>query len=595
MFRARVSPLWLLVSCAAAMAAPAAAQAQVVDSLVTAAAPTDGYLQNASDEPAMAVDASRPNVLAIGAHELMDQQRCSRAAVTSLGSCTFPINGLTTNAGVGITGIYFSFDSGRSWTQPTYQGFTADACDPAVEPCVPKVGPIHTVPNYYEDGLRTLGDPALAFGPIPDQNGNFSWDNGSRLYLSSISNNLTNTAIGEDGQNSATTISASFIDKVTPDRVEDQASWSRPYFPDPHVAIAAFLHKPGIWADNAASSPHFGNVYVCYSDQHSASRGAATTLFANVATSRDGGVNWKARAVAPPWFNAQQGGRFSCAVRTDSHGAVYVFFTRYAFGTPAIGSHTMVKSLDGGQTWTPPREILEMHDPCFFQDPLPPFSCVMDGFRGTRIDVTPSPSVDIANGAPTGEDATNELVDVWGDARFGLNNEVTMLSYSTDLGETWSDPEVVSRPGDRPVFSAAAIAPDGTRMYLVYMGFTAPFQTTTANPRPVHGVLASAAVGADGAPSGWTTLYNGPTGDARGSGFLGVNREFLGDYVYAAATRTYGAATWTDLRRIANCPAVDVHRQKSLDAGFNVSPAPWPIADCPANFGNTDIFSATTG
>jgi hypothetical protein len=136
MFRARVSPVWFLVCCAAAMSAPATAQAQVVDSLVTAAAPTDGYLQNASDEPAMAVDASRPNVLAIGAHELMDQQRCSRAAVTSLGSCTFPINGLTTNAGVGITGIYFSFDSGRSWTQPTYQGLTAAACDPTVEPCV---------------------------------------------------------------------------------------------------------------------------------------------------------------------------------------------------------------------------------------------------------------------------------------------------------------------------------------------------------------------------------------------------------------------------------------------------------------------------
>jgi hypothetical protein len=582
---------------AAAIAAPgeAPAAAATAESLVTTAGPTGQFPRNANDEPAMAVDASRPNVLAIGAHELMDQQPCSRAASTSSGRCTFLVNGLSTNAGVGITGVYFSFDSGHSWTQPTYQGLTAADCDPTVEPCVPKVGPIHTVPNYYEHGLRTLGDPAVAFGPTPDQNGSFSWDNGSRLYLGTIANNLTNTNIGEEGQNTATTITASFIDNVTPERIETQANWSRPYFADPHVATAAFMHKPAIWADNAASSPHFGNVYVCYSDQHSLSRGAATTLFANVATSTDGGVSWKARAVAPPVFNAEQGLRFGCTVRTDSHGVVYVFFTRYAFGAPGLGTHTMVKSLDGGQTWTPPREILDMNDACYVRDPLSPFSCVMDGFLGTRIDVTPTPSVDVANGAPTGEDATNELVDVWGDGRFGFNNEVSLLSFSTDAGDTWSDPEVVSLPGDRSLFSAPAIAPDGSRLYVAYMGLTEPFQSTTANPRPVHGVLVSAPVGADGAPNAWSTVYDGPAGDARGSGFLGSNREFLGDYVYAVATRTYGAGTWTDLRRSANCPAVDAWHQQSLDAGQRVFPAPWPLAVCPDNFGSTDINSASTG
>jgi hypothetical protein len=85
--------------------------------------------------------------------------------------------------------------------------------------------------------------------------------------------------------------------------------------------------------------------------------------------------------------------------------------------------------------------------------------------------------------------------------------------------------------------------------------------------------------------------YDGPTCDARGSG---LRFEFLGDYVYAIAARTYGAGTWTDLRRSTNCPAVDEWRQQSLDAGLLLFPAPWPLAACPVDFGNTDIFSAST-
>jgi Neuraminidase (sialidase) len=225
------------------------------------------------------------------------------------------------------------------------------------------------------------------------------------------------------------------------------------------VAEAAFQHKPALWADNAASSPYFGNVYVCYSDQHSSGQGHALSFFANVARSTDGGVNWSARSVLPAISNFEQGGHFACAVRTDSHGVVYVFFNHYAFGFPGNGSHTMVKSSDGGRTWTQPREIVAQNDACYAADYLAPFSCVMDGFLGVRIDVTSAPSVDIANGAPSGENATNEIVDVWGDGRFGFNKEAALLSYSTDGGDTWSDPKTVSLPGDRALFAAVAICP----------------------------------------------------------------------------------------------------------------------------------------
>jgi hypothetical protein len=132
-------------------------------------------------------------------------------------------------------------------------------------------------------------------------------------------------------------------------------------------------------------------------------------------------------------------------------------------------------------------------------------------------------------------------------------------------------------------------------MYLSYNAFTTPFSTTTAIPRLEHGVLVSAAVGTDGAPTGWTNEFVGRSGDARGTsqGRILYN-EFLGDYVYAIATRTYGAGVWTDVPSTSDCPAMDAWRQTSFDAGHLVFPAPWPLADCPANFGNNDISSATT-
>jgi hypothetical protein len=574
------------------VAAPSGAAATATDALVSVGSPTGLHPENAQNEPALAVDASRPTVLAAGANDLVDMQPCSQLAATTASACSFPLG--TFNLGVGLGGVYFSFDSGHSWVQPTYTGLTAAGCSPTAEPCTPVVGPIHTVPNYYEAGLRSRSDPGTAFGPAPGADGAFSWENGSRFYYANLATNLTDTRIG-GGVNTSIAIAVSHIDDVTAGSIQDQSNWSAPMLVTPRSSSSAGFDKEQIWADNAATSPFFGNVYACYVDFHSFSGGNGFPLFPYVATSADGGDHWTSRIVGPPLANFQKGSRTGCTVRTASDGTVDAVYGHFVNGTPGTGSHTLIQSFDGGKHWTQPDEFLSMNDACYVIDPVSG-RCVGDGIAGARIDLSAAPSIDIANGAPTGEGATDEIVDVWSDGRFGLNNEKTLLSYSTTGGASWSDPSVVSEAADRSEYSAAAISPDGSTVYLVYMGEQAPFQSTTASPRPNHGVMRMTALGSDGAPTGWSTIYTGPSGDARGTsqGRILYN-EFMGDYVYAIATTTYGAGVWTDVRNATDCPAMDAWRQASFDAGRRVFPAPWPLGDCPSGFGNNDIFSATTG
>ena len=82
------------------------------------------------------------------------------------------------------------------------------------------------------------------------------------------------------------------------------------------------------------------------------------------------------------------------------------------------------------------------------------------GIAGARADLAAMPWVDIANGAPTGADATNEIVDTWVDGKFGLNNESTMLVLFDERRETWSTPTPISQPGDSPAYTAPAISPE---------------------------------------------------------------------------------------------------------------------------------------
>jgi hypothetical protein len=228
-------------------------------------------------------------------------------------------------------------------------------------------------------------------------------------------------------------------------------------------------------------------------------------------------------------------------------------------------------------------------------DPLSGWQ-VIDGYTGARTGNSGSPSVDIANGAPDGTDATDRILVSWANTGADAATQGAMVSSSTDRGQTWSEPRSVALPGDRPLYSAPAISPSGDRAYVVYEAVTSPWRgSDTSSPRPYHGVFMSAPITAAGIGA-WSTEYDGPTGDLRAT-FPGgrLREERVGDYLSAAASRSYGAGVWIDVRDATVCPAIQDWRAASLAAGAPVMPPPSPLTDCPPTFANSDVFTATTG
>jgi hypothetical protein len=576
------SAFWAFV-----VAAPAVADSSV---LVSEGSPQTPFSQNKQNEPALAVDQSNPTILAQGANDNIDLEACNAADDTT---CPF-------TPGVGTSGLSFSLDGGSSWTQPTYSGFSARTClgvvgssDPGCTPLTPtEGGEIGTLPWYYENGVVSDGDPAVAFGPKPDANGNFSWANGSRLYYANLTANFAakrnDFAIkGVEG------IGVSRTDDATAAANDTKGAWMPPVLV-PSTSGAAFADKEQVWADNASSSPHFGNAYLCFANYRGGPSAGSAAHNLLVATSTNGGASWSRVQVAgiPGSASGTQFGALSgasgCTIRTASDGTVYVFWLGWNQKLKQNGIY-MATSTDGGATFTAPRRLFQVvHTGAF--DPVQG-RFVMDGIAGARDDLSDAPSIDIANGAPTGTGASDQIVLTWVDGRDGLNNEHVMFTTSTDGGEHWTDPTAVESAGDRGFYSAAAISPNAQDVYLVYNAFLAPFRNDTTSPRPLVGVVKHADVAADGSVGSFTELNRGIPGDARGASANALTDEFLGDYVYAVATNDYGAAVWNDVRRADDCPAIDAWRN-SLQGGPD-APKPAPEQDCPAGFGNTDIFGGS--
>ncbi len=550
------------------------------DVLVTTGSPATTFAQNKQNEPAVAVDPNNPSVVVAGANEEIDLEACNAGNPTS---CPF------TN-GVGVSGVYFSFDGGGSWTQPTYTGFSARGCL-GPSPCTPTAGgPIGTLPWYFENGLVSGGDPSLAFGPRPGTGGTFSWANGSRLYYANLTSNFgTQVFRGFEG------IAVSRTDDIAIAALGGTAgknAWKTPVLAMTRQSSTTFSDKEALWADNAASSPFFGNVYVCWASF----RSQEISPFAlpepiMVGSSTDGGDTWSQPVqLSQAANNIAVNGRQFCAVRTDSKGTVYVFWIGSA--RPGQNAHFMTRSFDGGRTYERPRVVATFNPVGQFDANTGRFS--FDGIGGARTST--ASSVDVANGAPTGAGATDIIALAWSDGTTptatGQPFERALVQLSKNGGVTWTTPVNAAPSTDRPDFTAVAISPNGQHVYVVYDAFHAPWQSTTSAARTMEGVVRHATVTTATLAIGiWADVHRGASGDARGSAQNNQRAEFLGDYNYAMATNTNVVAVWNDVRDAADCAAEDAFRQALTTS--SPLPRPAPNSDCPPTFGNSDIFGGS--
>ena len=585
----------LAVSALALVVGVAAATPNAADTLVTVGSPSTPFPQNKQNEPAVAVNPADPSIAAAGVNEEIDIEACNNRDDKT---CPF-------TPGIGTSGIYFSDSGGSSWMQPTYSGWTARDCLGLVgtsaapaDNCDPHVGPIGTLPNYFENGLVSDGDPAVGFGPQRGSNGQFSWSNGWRLYYANLTSNFS-AVRSEFAFKGFEAIGVSRLDSqnYAAAKAGSNAAWKAPVIVSKQNA-ALFSDHEMVAVDDASSSPFFGHVYVCDAAFRSQEKGRALPEPIVLNSSGDGGDTWTTRQASPAVNNNTISGRQDCAVNTDSKGTVYVFWDGFDPKTKTLAIF-MIRSFDGGQTFVRPAQIVTHIDETgirdFTGDPT------FDGQAGARDGSFPT--MDIANGAPTGADATDEIVLAWSngptpsDTSPGPNEQVKVMT-STNGGVSWTTSGVASPASDRPDFPAIAISPDGTDAYVTYMNFLQPWQSDNTTPRLFQGVVRHADVNpAAGAIGAWGDIHRAPTGDARGSSANALIDEFLGDYDYAFATRDSVTVVWNDARNAADCPAIDAYRDdvaSGTASGVSTDPTrPAPKQDCPATFGNTDIFGGS--
>ncbi len=408
---------------------------------VTVNQDTAGAPQN---ETAIAVDPNNPMRIVAGANDY----------VSRTWDCT--IDGTPCSAlGDGYSGTYYSNDGGGVW-------------------CCEATGPGHLgtlipgVTRLAGGKYDAAGDPSVTF------------DSRGHVYYAGL---------GFDRTSPPNTVA---VNRGTFDSA-NRLSWGPPTFVNQTTAPSTLNDKEWIVADSHPDSPYRDRVYLTWTrfifNAHTGAYVQSPIFFVS---SSDGGKTFTSPKSISSNVLYGQGSR--PVVGPD--GTLYVFWdgsTRLA----SLNSTYMVRSSDGGATWSKPVAVSTLNESNELADTV------------FRVNSFPAAAV-----APNGD-----LYATWTTMIGGASTAV--WSTSSDRGRTWSAPQRVFPAGHRTavgypaanpdkstlqapkpigwvedIFPAVSVGPDGHVVFGAYRGdVVSPWQTCADEPAPPVGRIACDALG----------------------------------------------------------------------------------------------------
>ncbi len=336
------------------------------------------------NEPAVAVNPNNPNQIVVGSNDYVP-----RTWSCFVGST--PCSAL----GDGYSGTYFSNDGGNTWCCVATDPSNIGTLIPGVE---------HLVGGQYDAG----GDPSLAFN-----------SHGVVYYA----------GLGFDRTAAPNTVA---VNKGTFDS-SGNLHWGPPTFINPTASPSTLNDKPWIGVDSHVSSPFRDRIYVSWTrfifNAHTGAYVQSPIIFAY---STDGGATFSTPQLIVSNVLFDQGSH----IVIGSDGTVYVFWdgsTRLA----TFDSTWMVKSTDGGVTWSSPVAVAQLVD--IF--PLAHTVFRVNSFP--MADIAPDGTLYAVWSSEVPNTATSYTIDpvcasastVYADC-----HSSSVYSVSTDGGNTWSTP-----------------------------------------------------------------------------------------------------------------------------------------------------------
>jgi hypothetical protein len=422
------------------------------------------------EEPTIAINRKNPNIIVAGANDLMWSYDT--------------LYGFDTVSGGIITvsqPAYLSTDAGITWN--TYR-----------------------LPMIDDGGGVPFGDPII----ISDDTGTFYY----AFLLDNIELDSTTdlmVARSTDGKN--WTLGSPVMGNT--------ATEADSFNTD---SIQVLEDKETIAVDRDPQSPHYGRLYIAWTEYIFDYAAEFDTEFHYLAFSDDKGDHW-----STPVQYSQAYGYFAL-MRVGVGGTVFIASMGYnddSLEEDMTGTHVMTISTDGGTTFS------EAPIADFFDFPINYYG--RNGLKGeTGFRATPYPCFDL--------DSNNKIFAAFG-TYDNLDGDAALFeTTSTDLGQTWTNPGQIGTPlflDYDHYMPWVSIDPITHESYI-------SMSSSEEDPNNIESRAIRCSYQAPGQLEFIGSLLFNTLGDT----VSGI--DFLGDYAGSDAYDGYYAATWTENRPVNN-------------------------------------------